>query len=244
VAAAVRTSDVSHLPKRGDDATPGPPAELPRQERGITPQMRGRYPRYDVLASTEHWDAHTRRVVLDRVAKVPPIRFFDEHEARTLRAFCDVVMGQDAEPRIPVLEMVDAKLHAGRLDGFRYHDLPPDPETWRIVAASLDESAGRAGADAGGFAAASPGLQHEIVERFSKGELDWQIPVSRAWEVVMRMVLAAFYSHPWAWNESGFGGPAYPGGFARLGSGQREHWESPPEFAIDPVTDVRERGLE
>jgi len=87
-------------------------------------------------------------------------------------------------------------------------------------------------------------LQHELVERFSSGELDWELPVSRAWGVVMRAVLSAFYSHPWAWNEIGFGGPAYPRGFARLGAGQREHWETPPEFSRDPVPDVHERGLE
>ena len=50
--------------------------------------------------------------------------------------------------------------------------------------------------------------------------------------------------HPWAWNEIGFGGPAYPRGYARLGPGQRESWESPPEFSLDPIKDVRERGLE
>jgi len=35
----------------------------------------------------------------------------------------------------------------------------------------------------------------------------------------MRAILAAFYSHPWAWNEIGFGGPAYPRGYIRLGQG-------------------------
>ena len=35
----------------------------------------------------------------------------------------------------------------------------------------------------------------------------------------MRSVLAAFYSHPWAWNEIGFGGPAYPRGYMRLAEG-------------------------
>jgi hypothetical protein len=204
--------------------------------------MRGRYPQYDVLATTEHWDSKTRTVVLERVAKTPPIRFFDEREALTLRAFCDVVMGQDCEPRIPVLEMIDEKLYAGRLDGFRFHDMPPDPQTWREVAASLDETAQLEGA--ADFAAASSERQHEIVERFSKGELEWDLPVTHAWEVVMRMVLSAFYAHPWAWNEIGFGGPAYPRGFARLGADQREHWESPPRFERDPVPDVRERGLE
>ncbi len=239
------TSDgAGHLPKRGGHTGPGPPPGLPRQRRGTTPQMLGRYPDYDVLTTTEHWDPLTRRVVLERVANVPQLRFFSESEARTLRAFCDLVTGQDSEPRIPVLEMVDSKLSAGQLDGFRYHDMPPDPETWRQVAANLDESARRAGCEQG-FAPADSELQHELIERFSKGELEWEkLPVARAWAVVMRLVLGAFYSHPWAWNEIGFGGPAYPRGFARLAPGQREHWERPPEFDLDPVSDVRDRGLE
>jgi hypothetical protein len=238
----VASGDVGHLPHHGGAAEPGPPPDLPRQRRGITPQMRGRYPDYDALEQVEHWDERTREVVLDRVRKVPSLRFFSEREANTLRAFCDVVTGQDCEPRIPVLEMVDEKLSAGRLDGFRYADMPADPETWRAVAAGLDECARATGDE--DFAAASSECRHEIVERFSAGELDWELPVKKAWAVVMRMVLAAFYSHPWAWSEIGFGGPAYPRGFARLGAGQREQWESPPAFAVDPVKDVPARGLE
>ncbi len=45
--------------------------------------------------------------------------------------------------------------------------------------------------------------------------------MAKAWAVVMRAVLGAFYSHPWAWNEIGFGGPAYPRGYMRLGVGQK-----------------------
>jgi hypothetical protein len=236
-------SAAGHLPKQGGDTSPGPPDQLPRQRRGTTPQMRGRYPDYDVLTAATHWDRLTRRTVLDRVANVPPIRFFTDQETVTLRAFCDVVTGQDSDPRIPVLEMVDAKLHTGQLDGFRHHDMPPDPETWRQVAANLDQSA-REQSYEGGFAAASSECQHEIVQRFSVGELDWELPVTKAWGVIMRGVLSTFYSHPWAWNEIGFGGPAYPRGYARLGAGQREHWEAPPEFVVDPVGDVSERGLE
>ena len=238
-----RASGGAHLPKRRRVAgKPRPPARLPRQRRGITPQMRGRYPDYDVLSQASHWDEATRTAVLGRVAEVPPVRFFNAAEAATLRAFCDVATGQDSEPRIPVLEVVDAKFAAGRLDGFRFHDMPEDPQTWRAVAVHLDESAREDGHQS--FADAPEGARMELVDRFARGELDWPLPVSRAWSVVMRAVIAAFYSHPWAWNEIGFGGPAYPRGYARLGPGQREHWESPPEFEVDPVKDTAERGLE
>jgi len=224
-----------------EDEAHADPQRLPRQRRGTTPQMVGRYPDYDVLAETGHWDEVTRRVVVARVTDVPPIRFFDAAEERTLRAFCDVVMAQDAEPRIPVLEMVDAKLHAGELDGYRHHDMPEDPETWRRVAAGLDEAAG------GSFADLGPEAAYELVERFAGGELTggvWdELPCRKAWGVVMRGVLSAFYSHPWAWNEIGYGGPAYPRGYMRLGVGQREPHQAPEVGEEDPVPAVREAGL-
>jgi hypothetical protein len=238
-----RAADPSHLPKKGGNARPGPPAGLPVQRRGTAPQMHGRYPDYDVLNAADHWDPVTRRVIFERVANIPELQFFTATEARTLRAFCDVVTGQTSDPRIPVLEMVDAKLHSGQLDGYRYADMPADPETWQRVAAALDRAAQNSEQSVT-FAELDSEMQHQVVETFAKGELEMDIPAVRAWSVVMRGVLGAFYSHPWAWNEIGFGGPAYPRGYARLGPGQREHWEAPPEFSIDPVGDVHERGLE
>jgi gluconate 2-dehydrogenase subunit 3-like protein len=209
--------------------------------------MHGRFPDHDVLAQADHWDPVTRRAILERVEKVPPIRFFTPAEAATLGAFCDVVTAQDGEPRIPLLAMVDDKLHAGRLDGYRYEDMPDDRETWRRTARGLDETAINRGA-AGGFGQAPVDLQHEICAAFADGELAggvWdELPVAKAWSVVMRSVLAAFYSHPWAWNEIGFGGPAYPRGYSRLGVGMRETWEGAEALDVDPVPDVIERGLE
>ena len=201
--------------------------EVPRQRNAVTPQMRGSYPGYNVLDEAGHWDEVTRRLVLDRVDSVPPLRFFTAPEALTLGVLCDLVLAQDAEPRIPVLNMVDAKLFAGELDGFRYADLPDDRETWRRVALGLDAAARQHGA--ADFVNASEDVQQRVVGAFAEGELHGEVwddlPPARAWKVVTRAILTAFYSHPWAWNEIGFGGPAYPRGYARLGAGQRETWE-------------------
>jgi hypothetical protein len=235
-----------HLPNHRSDGQPAPPEELPRQRNGLTPQMHGRYPDYNVLDEAEHWDPVTRSLVLARIEEVPPIRFFTDHEAATLAAFCDVVLAQDADPKVPVLNFVDAKLFEGKLDGFRHADMPDDRETWRRVAVGLDAAAREHGAAA--FAGAAAEVQKQVVEAFSKGDLGgevWdQLPPAKAFSVVMRGVLSSFYSHPWAWNEIGFGGPAYPRGYARLGAGQRESWEGAPAFETDPVSDVKNRGLE
>jgi len=202
-----------------------PPRGLPHQRRGRAPQERTRYPDYDVLENARHWDPVTREVVLARVNDVPPVRFFDAAEAATARAFCAEVMAQDEEPRVPVMEMVDAKLFEAKLDGYRYADMPDDRETWRIVLRALDEAAGGAFADSL--------RQHEIVAAFASGDLPIAIDVSRAWSVVTRAILSEYYSHPWAWNEIGFGGPAYPRGYMRL-SGRDPH-ERPEAFDMDPV---------
>jgi len=224
-----------YLPKvRGDQGAD--PDELPRQRRGTTPQMHGRYPDYDVLEQREHWDELTREVVLDRIEAVPPFRFFEPAEVETLTAFCDTVLDQTREPRIPVLAFVDQKLHQGRLDGYRYADMPDDRETWRLVARGLDQAARTGGAES--FGAAPAELQLALADDFAEGKLEggvWQtLNVTRAFGVVMRSVLAAFYSHPWAWNEIGFGGPAYPRGYARLGVGLSETWEGEEASGADP----------
>ncbi len=135
--------------------------------------------------------------------------------------------------------MVDEKLAAGRLDGYQYADMPDDRDTWQLVLAGLDEVAdSRYGRPT--FAACDVEGQEAMVGDLADAKLSagaWdQLNVKRAWSVCMRMILAAFYSHPWAWNEIGFGGPAYPRGFMRLGpTSTREPFERPGATSEDPV---------
>jgi len=235
-----------HLPKRRPDGMVPHPSWLPRQRRGITPQMIGRYPDFDVLDAVDAWDEATKKVVLARLEPPGPLRFFTPAEEPVLRAFCDTVLAQDCEPRVPVAEMVDSKLADGRLDGYQYADMPDDRDTWRLVLRGLDHTATR-GYPAG-FAGCTDVQREAIVAQFAQGQLfggAWeQLNVTRAWSVVMRAALSAFYSHPWAWNEIGFGGPAYPRGFMRLGGpggdgpAVREPFEKPGATDEDPVQAV------
>jgi hypothetical protein len=243
--------DAGHLPHNRQDGRPADPRELPRQRRGITPQMHGRYPDYDVLEQQRHWDEVTRRLVVERVTNVPEIRFFGPAELETLTVFADLFLAQDSEPRIPVMAFVDEKLFKGELDGYRYFDMPDDRETWRVVARGLDEEAQRRGAER--FPLLGEEDRLDVVHRFANGKLHggaWDtLNVSRAWNVVTGALLQQFYAHPWAWNEIGFGGPAYPRGYSRFGSphlqsAERETWEGKQAYDADPVKDTQRRGLE
>lgn len=51
------------------------------------------------------------------------------------------------------------------------------------------------------------------------------MPVHRFWSLLMQDAIEAYYAHPYAWDEVGFGGPAYPRGYMRLENGQPEPWE-------------------
>jgi hypothetical protein len=93
-----------------------------------------------------------------------------------------------------------------------------------------------------------------VDEKLHDGSFDgyrfFDMPNDReVWRLVVRHACEAFYAHPWAWNEIGFGGPAYPRGYSRFGSphidtAEREEWEGEQAFSLDPVRDVKERGLE
>ena len=236
-----------HLPNMRPGKQPRHPSWLPRQRTGTTPQMIGRYPDYDVLKNAENWDHATRKVVTSRLERSGPLRFFTAEEEPTLRALCDVTTAQDTEPRVPVAEMVDEKLASGKLDGYRYANMPRDPDTWRLVLRGLNETARDRYGVEGGFAAADTEAQEAIVAELSDGSLSggaWdELDVSRAFSVCMRAILAAFYSHPWAWNEIGYGGPAYPQGYMRLGPvSSLEPHERPGATSEDPVRVADELG--
>ncbi|HEX6540037.1 MAG TPA: gluconate 2-dehydrogenase subunit 3 family protein [Candidatus Dormibacteraeota bacterium] len=238
--ASSRYRDPGHLPNRRPGRQPEPAEALPRQRAGMTPQMVGRYPEYDVMREMDSWDPTTRDVVEDRLKPSGPLRFFACDEVASAHAFCDTVTAQHHEPRIPVVAMIDKKYAAGRLDGFRYDDMPEDGETWHRALAGLDAVARQR--YRARFADCAADVRHAICEQFARGELKggvWDgLNCKRAFSVMMRGVVSAFYSHPWAWNEIGFGGPAYPRGFMRLGEGVREPFEKPEAVSDDPVREA------
>jgi hypothetical protein len=196
--------------------------------RGQTPGGQGdRFPGFDVLGEVGTWDAVTAGVVLARLAPPTPLRFFGVREEAVGRALVDQLLDQRDEPRVPVLEVIDARLAEAQTDGWRYADLPEDGQAWLDSLHALDEDAtGRFGP---GFPELDWARQSELIDAVQRaGDSAWHgMPAARVWSLWTRYAASAFYAHPWAWNEIGFGGPAYPRGYKNLGLDRREPWEVP-----------------
>ena len=192
------------------------------------------FPGFDVLGQAETWDAVTRTVVLARLVPPASLCFFGAAQEPAARALVDRLLAQDGEPRLPVLEMIDRRLSERQGDGYRHKEMPEDWEAWSrsIDGLELDarEETGRP------FADLDSSEQKSLIEHVRTLEGDWHgLPAGRLFELWMRYVCDAFYSHPSAWNEIGFGGPAYPRGYKNLGIDRREPWEVAERFASDPV---------
>jgi hypothetical protein len=186
-----------------------------------------RFPGYDVLSQEASWDRVTAGVVLARLAPPVPLRFFTLAEERVARPLLDRLLAQDAPPddeaRVPVLELIDARLAEGETDGWHYNDLPEDGEAWRRSLEALDEDALAQEGDH--FWELKRRAQNRLLECIRTAESWHGLPARRIWNLWMRYACTAFYSHPWVWNEMGFGGPAYPRGYKALGLDRREGWE-------------------
>jgi hypothetical protein len=132
--------------------------------------------------------------------------------------------------------MVDARLAAGETDGWHYADLPEDGQAWRETLGYLDKDAhARCGT---GFADASEQDQVAIIQAVQDSD-EWHgLAAARVWSLWTRYACTALYSHPYAWSEMGFPGPAYPRGYKNAGVGKLEPFEAgDARPAEDPVGD-------
>jgi hypothetical protein len=216
---------------RSDGARPKPLRHVVAgHHTGQTPNGRpSRFPGFDVLREVDRWDEPTREVVLSRLERPGPLRFFTPLEAAVLAPLADLVLDQDTEPKVPVVPVIDQRMADRETDGYRFHDMPDDHEAWRMSLAALDEMArSRYGR---GFAELDDLERTPLVADVAEGRGDGTgrvggLPVKRVWNLWTRYLVDAFYRHPWAWNEIGFGGPAYPRGYKAAGVDRREPWET------------------
>jgi hypothetical protein len=220
----MKTNPTCHLEKLPVDALTGEPLEPTAQP--------GYYPGYSTLNQQGFWDPATRAVVLKRLQKPPPIRFFSAEEARILEVVCDHILPQDDRDlahRIPILPFIDKRLYEKRTDGYRFEDMPPDGEAHRLGLQAISQMArelfGR------GFLELTWLGQEQILQLIHDGKTKgahniWnRLPIHRYSALLVQDCVEVYYAHPWSWDEIGYGGPAYPRAYMRLEHGEPEPWE-------------------
>jgi Gluconate 2-dehydrogenase subunit 3 len=184
-----------------------------------------RFPGFHVLDQVQHWDPVTAGVVLSRVGMPPDIRFFTPAEEAAATALCDQLLGQDSEPKVPVVQQVDARLAEQETDGWRYEDMPEDGQAWRDTLAHLDADCQAMVSCTLAEAAAQD--QRAVIQAVQDlGSKDWHgLVAAHVWSLWTRYACTAYYAHPSAWDEMGFPGPAYPRGYKNAAVGGREPFE-------------------
>jgi hypothetical protein len=209
----------------------------PPTQHAITPQGQGRFPGFDVLDQAHMWDDVTAGVVLARLSLPNMLSYFTPQQVGIAQPVLDLLLGQDGEPRVPVLALIDARLAAGETDGWHYDDMPEDGQAWRDTLAHLDGDA-HTRHDTGYAALARADqarLLQDVQDLAASGRSWHDVPAKHVWSLWTRYACAAFYSHPWAWNEIGFSGPAYPRGYLNAGINAREKWEVADHDDVDPI---------
>lgn len=212
----------------------------------------GYYSGFNTMSQAAFWDEATRQVVTMRVEQTPAIHHFTPDQAKFWRAVFDHLIPQhDRTPdrRIPIVEPLDERLYQNRGIGYRYESMPQDRDVYRLGREAIDAEAQHR---YGGAFLDLPLRQQDIVlqaihdkKPIAARPIWKQMSVGRFWQVLMQDAIEGYYSHPWAWDEIGFGGPAYPRAYTRLERGEPEPWEvepkpyhwDAPEYSVSDTTE-------
>ena len=192
------------------------------------------YPGYDVLSKrqTPSWNPQTRAVVDKRLAIDPDAhRFFTDYEWASVKAIAGRIVPQpvDRPSPVPVAAMVDDKLEKNSGDGYRRADMPPMREAWRRALSALDVEARSAYGEV--FHQLAAEAQDRLLSAMQNGALvdaSWGGMSSKSFfhQRVVADMVKAYYAHPTAWSEIGFGGPASPRGYVRMEANRCDGWEA------------------
>ncbi len=233
--------DSALLPRDPATGEPLPPTQQP-----------GYYPGYRTLSQRKFWDETTRNLILMRVEQPPPIRHFTPEQAIFWRAVFDHLLPQHdrtLDRRIPLIEPLDERLYQNRTIGYRYDSMPHDREVYTLGQQAIDAEAQHL---FGGDFVYLPQHQQDLVlkalhdQKCEAAPEIWKaMSIARFWQTLMQDALEAYYSHPWSWDEIGFGGPAYPRAYIRLERGEPEPWEveeqryewREPDYAVSHLTE-------
>ena len=196
--------------------------------------MVDRYPGYDVMRKRDSvsWNDKTREVIDERLAQSADDRGpLSETQWHTLEALCECILPQPGRHRkaIPLATVIAERIGKDISEGYRDSRLPPFRKAWERGLDALQDEAHRRQGE--GFASLAGDQKQAILKDISKGATTsalWRdMPAEEFFSSrVLHDMVNAYYAFPAAWNEIGFGGPASPRGYVRLGFDRRDPWEA------------------
>ena len=193
-------------------------------------KKRTRYPGYDVLNQKEHWDDHTREIVLKRLGPFPENKFLSEYEAEMVFTIArHVVYDERKEILDYVVHHLDSSLSSPIGEDQRKVGAPEQKTLVQEGLKAIDRLAEKQyGAT---FLKIGTQQQFSILSDLQRGKAvpleEWRlIPQKELFKKLATEITSAYYSHPAVWSEIGYGGPAYPRGYVRVEKGLTDPWEA------------------
>lgn len=206
--------------------------------------MHERYPGYDVLSKRAglSWNDATRKAIHERLAVPREPRYFSTAEWAVLDRVCQRILPQPSgRPAIPLAALIDDKMLRDGESGTRIEPMPWDGPAWKLALAALEEEAQFA--HGCGFAELTDAEADAMLHAMQDGKLkqaDWRrVPPKLFFaKRLLPDIVGAYYGHPTAWSEIGFGGPASPRGYVRLEIDRRDPWEAAEAAPGDTMADA------
>lgn len=204
-------------------------------------QFRTPYLTYDVLDKwdTPSWNDQTRAAIRQRLDDIPARRFLSEEQWSLLEAIVARLVPQpDREEPLPIVPWIDDMLQRNRTPGYRYADMPPMREAWKQGLKAIEaEARSRHGKPFEELPAEDQdGLLRDVENNRVENRYWGDLPPGGFFKHhLLKEVVGVYYSHPEAWSEIGYGGPASPRGYVRLGPDERDPWEAEE---LDEVSDA------
>lgn len=163
----------------------------------------------------------TRKALEKRIAKAKnKNRFFSYPQFLLLSVVCDILLDQDSANRlVNVAIFIDDRLAEKATDGWRYNELPPDEQMYRLGLAGIDETAMLVYQK--DFLRLAKFEQQKILELIQTGNAPgsiWiEMPPRRFFEELLAEATEIFFSYPSVQIGMGYTGMADAHGWQKIG---------------------------
>lgn len=184
--------------------------------------------KYDSLDRIEKWDKETQEVIRARlekeIGKVSTYEFLSDKDMETLEIITNILIPQDKNDAfVKISEAIDRDITSGK-KGVRYGKNPWPREFYPQGLSEVRKFSRDY------FGKNIENLNDRELLRIAEMLIDEESCdfLHRFMRKILSDSIKIYYSHPKAWNEIGFPGPAYPEGYAYLGCEEKDTWE--PEY--------------